>query len=307
MSPLDTARRICHNDCMLKNIIAEGYVPVTGGKVWYQIVGSGKGIPMLTLHGGPGSTHDVFEPLAALGDDRPVIFYDQLGSGKSDRPEDAGLWNVDRFVEELALVRRALGLERIHLYGLSWGSMLGAAYMLTKPAGVSSLVLAGPCMSAPRFEQDVLALKRQLPPDVLRILERHEQARTTDSDEYMTVRDEFYKRHVLRIYPFPELYLRSRAGFGKAVYNTMWGPSEFHVTGTLKTFDITARLHEINTPTLFTCGRYDECTPGATEWYASLLPDSQVVVLQDSSHIPMLEHPDKYNAILRAFMRANES
>lgn len=291
---------------MLTNIISEGYIPVTGGNVWYQIVGQGKGIPMLTLHGGPGSTHDVFEPLSALGDERPVIFYDQLGSGKADRSDDTSLWNVERFVDEVAQVRKALGLDRIHLYGLSWGTMLGAAYMLTQPQGVESLILAGPCMSAPRFEQDVLGLKKQLPADVVAVLERHEQAGTTDSAEYMTVRDEFYKQHVCRVYPFPELYLRSRGSFGKAVYNTMWGPSEFHVLGTLKTFDITARLHEIKVPTLFTCGEFDECTPGATAWYASLLPGSEMVVLPNSSHIPMLEHPEAYNAILRDWMRRVE-
>jgi proline iminopeptidase len=240
--------------------------------------------------------------MSALADERSVIFYDQLGSGKSERPDDTSLWTVERFVEEVGQVRRALGLDTIHLYGLSWGSMLAAAYMLTQPQGVKSLILAGPCMSAPRFEQDALKLKRQLPPDVLEILECHERAWTTDSAEYITVRDEFYKRHVCRVFPFPELYLRSRAGFGHAVYNTMWGPSEFHVTGTLKTFDITSRLHEIKVPTLFTCGRYDECTPEATEWYASLLPGSRVVVLEDSSHIPMLEKPEEYNRLVREFI-----
>lgn len=283
--------------------IREGYIPVTGGRVWYKIVGSADATPLLMLHGGPGSTHDVMEPMAALADERPVVFYDQLGSGRSDRPDDPSLWRVERFVEEVGQVRRALGLDRIHLYGLSWGSMLGAAYMLTQPSGVQSLILAGPCMSAPRFQEDALKLKRQLPPEVLEILERHEAAGTTDSEEYLTVRWEFYKRHVCRVYPFPEPYLRSRAGFGHAVYNTMWGPSEFHVTGNLKNFDITARLAEIKVPTLFTCGRYDECTPEATAWYQSLLPGSEMVVFENSSHTPMLEEPEHYNAVIRQFLR----
>lgn len=287
---------------MITHPTREGYVPVTGGRVWYKIVGSGDAVPLLTLHGGPGSTHDGLEPLDALADERPVIFYDQLGSGKSDRPDDPSLWRADRFIEEVGQVRDALGLNTIHLYGLSWGSMLGAAYMLTQPSGVLSLILAGPCMSAPRFQQDALALKRQLPPDVLEILEKHERAGTTDSDEYLTVRWEFYKRHVCRVFPFPEPYLRSRAGFGHAVYNTMWGPSEFHVTGNLKDFDITARLHEITIPTLFTCGRYDECTPEATAWYSSLLPGSEMVVFENSSHVPQLEEPERYLEVIRGFI-----
>ncbi len=102
----------------------EGHVTVNGGKIWYRIVGSGKGTPVLVLHGGPGFPSDYLQPLEALGDERPVVFYDQLGCGKSDRPEDPKLWRAQRFVEELAEVRNALGLERIHLYGHSWGTML---------------------------------------------------------------------------------------------------------------------------------------------------------------------------------------
>lgn len=281
-------------------------VPVTGGNIWYKIVGNGPGIPLLLLHGGPGSTHDVMESMSALADERPVIFYDQLGSGKSERPDDLGLWHTGRFVAEVDQLRMALDLTRIHLYGLSWGSMLGAAYMLTQPAGVESLILAGPCMSVPRFIEDTLKLKRELPPDILQVLERHEKDGTTDSKEYQDLKFEFYKRHVCRVYPFPEGYLRSRAGFGYAVYNTMWGPSEFYVTGNLKDFDITARLHEITIPTLFTCGRYDECTPGATEWYSSLMPGSKMVVFENCSHYSMLEEHEQYSKVIREFLREVE-
>src|SRR5262245_51589154 len=102
----------------------EGYVPVTGGRVWYQIVGSGAAIPLLVLHGGPGVPHDYLEPLAALADERPVIFYDQLGCGKSERPDDVSLWRIERFAEEVGQVRQALGLSQVHLLGHSIGTMV---------------------------------------------------------------------------------------------------------------------------------------------------------------------------------------
>src|SRR5215470_16812143 len=98
----------------------EGYIAVEGGRVWYRIVGGERtGVPLLTLHGGPGYPHDYLEPLEKLADSRPVIFYDQLGCGKSDRPADRALWTAGRFVEELAVVRAALGLDRVHLFGNS--------------------------------------------------------------------------------------------------------------------------------------------------------------------------------------------
>src|SRR5215212_8424201 len=108
----------------------EGYIPVTGGRVWYQIVGSEDTIPLLVLHGGPGAGHDYLEPLGGLAAQRPVIFYDQLGCGKSDQPDDRSLWRLDRFVKEVDTVRHALGLEQIHLLGQSSGGWLAIEYML---------------------------------------------------------------------------------------------------------------------------------------------------------------------------------
>ncbi|MEO7651905.1 MAG: alpha/beta fold hydrolase, partial [Bryobacteraceae bacterium] len=141
----------------------EGMLPVEGGKIWYQIASAGAGIPLLTLHGGPGYPHDYLEMLAALGDQRPVIFYDQLGCGKSDRPADPSLWCAQRFVRELAQLREALGLERFHLLGHSWGSMLAVDYLLAGGTGVERLILASPALSIPRWMEDADRLRRLLP------------------------------------------------------------------------------------------------------------------------------------------------
>jgi proline iminopeptidase len=148
--------------------LKEGFIQVTGGKVWYRIVGADKkGIPLLTLHGGPGARHDYFEPLEALAVDRPVIFYDQLGCGNSDRPSDTTLWTVARFVEELEQVRESLHLEKVHLMGGSWGTMLAVEYMLRKkPDGVVSLILSGPYLSTPKWVADQQMWISQLPQNI---------------------------------------------------------------------------------------------------------------------------------------------
>ena len=131
----------------------EGTIPYAGGETWYRIVGEGEEpgkLPLLCLHGGPGGTHDYIEPLegmAATG--RRTVFYDQLGCGKSDLPDDPSLWTVELFVEEVGAVRDALGLERVHLFGNSWGGMLAMEYALTQPAGLASLVLASAPASIP--------------------------------------------------------------------------------------------------------------------------------------------------------------
>lgn len=131
--------------------VEEGFVSVTGGKVFYKKVGNGNETPLLVLHGGPGSTSIPLQSLDVLAKDRPVIFYDQLGSGHSDRPEDSGLWHLERFVEELGQLRKELGLTEVHILGHSWGTTLLASYLLTNPTGVKSAIFSSPCLSAPRW------------------------------------------------------------------------------------------------------------------------------------------------------------
>ena len=116
----------------------QGFIDVPGGPVWYKVSGTGDGLPLLTLHGGPGGTSCGNSLLESLGDERPVIRYDQLGTGRSGRPDDLSLWEVDRFVEALHTLRHELGLERFHLYGHSWGGALAAAYVLEKEPKASS-------------------------------------------------------------------------------------------------------------------------------------------------------------------------
>ena len=287
-------------------VTKEGFIPVTGGRVWYRVVGSGNAIPLLTLHGGPGVPHDYLETLAGLADERPVVFYDQLGCGKSDRPDDVSLWRIERFVEEVSQVRRALGLEQIHLLGQSWGTMLATDYMLTQPIGVVSLIFASPCLDIPRMMPEVQRLLAAMPPEVQAIIHQHEAAGTTESAEYQQAAGEFYARHLCRILPPPEPMQRAIAGMGQAVYGTMWGPSEFACTGTLKDYDRTARLHEITVPTLFTCGRYDECTPEMTSWFQQFMPQSEMVVFEHSAHMAQLEEPEAYLRVVRSFLQRVE-
>lgn len=287
-------------------VSGEGYVHVTGGKVWYEIVGSGTATPLLLLCGGPGAPSYYFNPLKPLADEWPVVFYDQLGCGRSDRPQDSTLWRMERFVEELALVRKELGLERTHILGHSWGTMLAVEYMLTRPTGVESLILAGPLLSVPRYLRDVSKLRAALPPKTRDILERHGQAGTTDSKEYQAAVMEYYRRHLCRLDLWPTEWNQTMAGFGWDAFHTMWGPSEFYPTGILKDFDRTDRLAEIEVPTFLTAGRYDDTTPEATAWYQSLIPGAQLQIFEDSSHMTMFEEPDRYVQAVRDFLRSVE-
>ena len=285
---------------------AEGFVQVPGGKVWYRVVGRGQATPLLILHGGPGFPSHYLTRLDRLSDERPIVFYDQLGAGRSERPTDPTLWKAERFVAELAAVRKALGLDVVHLLGHSWGTQLAVDYMLTKPRGVQTLVLSSPALSIPRWIQDSSNLRKALPPETQEAMARHEKAGTTDSDEYQAAVMAYYKRYVCRLDPWPQEVQDTFAGFSPAVYGAMWGPSEFYATGNLKDYDRTGRLREIRVPVLFTAGRHDEATPATTRWYHELLPGSSLVILENSSHLAMVEETDRYAAVVRQFLASHE-
>ena len=145
----------------------EGRIKVTGGEVWYRRTGDGDRPPLLLLHGGPGASSlagDLW--LGDLPATRQVVLYDQLGSGRSDRPHDRSLWTVERFVAELGQVRNALGLDDVHVLGHSWGAMLLASYLATGPSGVRTATFSSPCLDAQQWARDQLGHLEALPQDV---------------------------------------------------------------------------------------------------------------------------------------------
>jgi L-proline amide hydrolase len=291
----------------------EGKIRFKGHNTWYRIVGekeeAGK-LPLLCLHGGPGVPHDYLESLEAMAaTGRRVIFYDQLGCGNSDHVDKPSMWTVDLFVEEVDVVRRALGLEHVHILGQSWGGMLLMQYMLAKPKGVASITIASSPSSIPMWLAEANRLRGELPSDVQATLLKHEEAKTTDSPEYTQAMQVFYDRYVCRVVPNPPYVQRAFAKLGDwpQVYHTMNGPSEFHVVGVIKDWDVTARLGEINAPALITTGRYDEATPLIGETVHKGIKGSKWVVFEESAHLAHAEEAERYMAVLGDFLARVES
>jgi L-proline amide hydrolase len=290
----------------------EGTIPFRGYNTWYQIVGDGEepgNLPLLALHGGPGVPHDYLESMAALADTgRRVIFYDQLGCGNSDHPHNPSLWTVDLFVAEVAAVRAALGLERVHLLGQSWGGMLAMEYALTQPAGLASLLIESSPASMRQWVAEANKLREALPAEIQVTLLRHEEAGTTADPAYEEAMGVFYARHVCRLDPMPDYVARSFAKLvaDPEVYHTMNGPSEFHVVGTLRDWDITARLGEIRVPTLVLSGRHDEATPAIAATVREGIPGAEGVIFEESSHMCHAEEPERFREVVTAFLERIE-
>jgi len=283
------------------------FLEVPGGPVWYEVMGGGAGSPLLTLHGGPGGTSCGLQVLAPLGDERAVIRYDQLGSGRSGRPKDAQLWQRNRFVQALEVIRRELGLEEVHLHGHSWGGALAAYYVLeTGGKGVKSLILSSPLISTSQWIEDANFLRTQLPEEVRAVLDDHEKAGTTDSEAYEKATEEFYDRYVSRGEPV-ESFDCPAAPWNPVIYNRMWGPTEFYATGSLRDFDLTPRLKEIDVPTLFLAGEFDEARPETMAEFAAALPDARVEVIPGVAHASASRAPEFYRSLVRSFIREAEA
>lgn len=292
----------------------EGYLSFRGHQTWYRVVGEGErpgAFPLLCLHGGPGATWHHMEPYQALADHRRVICYDQVGCGNSpiSEPHDGSMFTTELYLAEVAEVRTQLGLDRCHLLGHSWGGMLGMAYAVTRPEGLASLLVESSPASVPFWLTELARLRADLPADVEDTLRRHEAAGTTDSDEYQTTMMAFYDRHVCRVRPWPDWLQRTFDAMdaNPEVYHTMNGPSEFHVIGPLKDFDVTAELGAIEAPTLLFCGEFDEVTPQTVEQAHKAIPGSRFEVMTGCSHMSQAERPEATLGMIRGWLDGVEA
>ena len=293
----------------------EDVAPFNEFETWYRIEGDLRPdgpAPLVTLHGGPGATHDYLLSLADLArGGRAVVFYDQLGNGRSTHlpDRDGDFWTVELFVRELANLLDHLGIDdRYHVLGSSWGGFLAQEHALTQPPGLRSMILSDTAASFPDFVDEANRLRRELPPGVDDTLRRHEAAGTTDDPEYEEACMVFYKRHLCRLDEWPPEMVRSFTAIAEdpTVYHTMNGPSEFHVIGTIKDWQVKDRLGEISTPTLVLSGRHDEATPALQEVLVQGIPETEQVIFEESSHSPYVEERERYMSVVDDWLRRRD-
>lgn len=275
-----------------------------GYHVWTHQVGHGP-TPVLLLHGGPGTTHEYLENLAAYlpRDEFTLFFYDQLGSFHSDQPVDATLWTVERFRGEVDEVRRQLGLERFVLYGQSWGGLLAIEYALQYPEHLKGLVISNMVASIPDYVRYLHLLREQLDPAVQEEMASFEAHEDYFNPRYLELMDILYRRHLCRLKEWPDAVTRSFERIAYDVYGTMQGPNEFVVTGTFKDWDRWEDLHRIQRPTLLLVGAHDTMDPASVEEMGRRIPEAETVVCPDGSHLALWDDPDHYFPPLLAFLR----
>ena len=296
------------NSCQRPHKIpaGEGYLNVDGGKVWYRVAGNGDKTPLLVLHGGPGIPSYYLKPLEALGKDRPVIFFDQLGCGKSDRITDTALMTIDHFVNELAQVINHFDLREFYLFGQSWGTMLGTDYYLKHPQGIKALILSSPALSVPMWIKDADTLIATLPDSVQQAIRINERNKTFDAPGYQRAIQLYYQNFVARKLPWSPDIDSCFSQMGENVYKYMGGQSEFSITGELRNYDRTNRLGEIKVPTLFIAGEFDEARPSTVKYYQSLVPGARFEMIKGAGHLTMQDKPEQSNKVVIDFLNSIE-
>ena len=273
--------------------MGEGVLRFGKFETWYRVVGdlagpSSDGLPVLALHGGPGLPHESLEPLEALaGGDRPVVFYDQLGCGDSTRSEEPVPWSVGLFLEELATVRRGLGLDDVHLLGHSWGGLLAVEHALAADRRPASLILVGAVASGKTMIENRQGFYERLPRRTREAIREHEAAGTFEHPEYAEAMDLFHRRYTCRLDPWPDWLNRALSKMDLEPNTAMWGPP--NAPGPLRAWDIRPRLGELNIPTLVVAGRHDGMAAGQERDLHAGIPGSELVVFEESSHYPFAE------------------
>ena len=283
-----------------------GYIQVDGGRIWYRLNGTehiGKTPAIIVAHGGPGGHHRANMPYMALSNKYPVILYDQLGSGNSDRPGLKENWNVERFVAEIDYIRKTLKLDEMIIAGHSWGGTLAAEYAVRRPDGLKAVILSSPLISTPQWNEDNQLLINQLPDNIKKNLLLHEAEKTINHPDYKSAVQEFYRRHMCRKNPCSDQHYSADApSFNKVMYLTMWGPSDFRGVGTLKNYDISPRLKNIEVPTLMICGEYDEAVPSSCKEFSNMIEKSTTIIVPDAGHLTLLESEEFYIETVRNFL-----
>jgi proline iminopeptidase len=270
--------------------------------VWTKRVGNNPKAKILLLNGGPGGTHEYFQCFENFLPQEGIefIYYDQLGCGNSDNPNDTAYWDLDRFVEEVEQVRKALNLDKDNFYllGHSWGGILAMQYALKYQANLKGLVVSNMMSSCPdydKYAKDVLA--KQFDPIVLDSVMAIEKRGDFDNPNYMgLLGPNFYEKHILRLpaAEWPDPVNRAFAKMNKSLYVTMQGPSEFGISGRLENWDVSKQLSSVVVPTLVIGAQHDTMDPEHMKWMSTQFKNGTYLYCEKGSHMAMYDDQETY-------------
>lgn len=279
-----------------------GYIETRAGELYFERHGSLTTTPLVCVHGGPGFTSHYLEPLSSLADCVPVILYDQAGCGRARKGRARKVFSIEGFVYELEDLRRELGLEKMSLLGHSFGGLIIGEYALRYPERVERLVFACVSIDIPRWLEDGQRLVSQLPLMQRMLLREGARTGATNSPEYFGALSAYYKKHIYGSDTVPDEVRRSELEADAQTYQIVWGANELVVNGLVRDYSLSPRLSSLKSPCLFMCGRFDEATPEAHEYFASLVQGARTHIFEKSAHHPFATEREESLRVLRDFL-----
>jgi proline iminopeptidase len=289
----------------LSHMRSEGTLNVLGYNLYYETYepeGQTKGT-VLCLHGGPGAPHNYLLSLADLVDyGYTVVFYDQLGVGKSEMPKNKYMFSIEYGLEEVEAFRKAMNLRKVNLLGSSYGGLLAIAYALKYQKNLKSLITAGGLASVPLTVAEMQRMKSELPPETISVLAKYEEVGDYEHPEYLEAMMVFYRKHLCRLPEWPAEVQYTTNNISRPVYSLMNGPNEYTIIGNMMYWDKTTELPKIQVPTLVTGGRYDEVSTKVAESIHKGIKGSKRLTFANSSHMPFWEERERYMRAVAKFL-----
>jgi proline iminopeptidase len=283
--------------------------PIGKYNVWTKKVGNNPRIKMLLLHGGPGGTHELFKIFENYLPNAEIEFYyyNQLGSFMSDQPNDNSLWTVERFVDEVEQVRKALDLSKDNFYllGHSWGGILALEYALLHQNNLKGLIISNMMSNAPdyaAYAENVLA--KRMDPLVLKAIREIEANKDYQNPKYMELLiPNFYVEHFCRLQPWPDVFNQALSHLNNEIYTLMQGPSELGISGLLEKWNRSGDLSKIQVPTLTIGATFDTMDPEHMKWMATQVQNGSSLICPNGSHCAMWDDQEHYFPGLIQFIK----
>lgn len=271
---------------------SNGHVNVLGFKLYYRSFGRPEKGTVLTLHGGPGGTHDYLLPLADLAQfGYRVVLYDQLGCGRSERPKSAKYYTIGRAVDEVEAVRKALRLGRVHLFGSSYGGALALDVGLKYQENLRSLIISNGFASNALAESE---WNPHTPKKLRKTLEYYRAKGDLQNPKRLAAKEALDRIHECRLEVWPHEWNYTLQHVSEYVYGL--------IDSSLKGWDVTDRLPEIRLPCLIITGEYDVIAPKLAEAIHRGIHGSKLVNFEKCSHLPMWEDRVAFIETLRDFL-----
>ena len=281
----------------------EAMLAIPGGRIWYKVSGTGTGTPMFLIHGGPGMGSFYMKSMEALADDRPVVRYDQLGTGKSDRMTDTALMKIPRYVEELDSLRRTLKYDKIFLNGNSWGTIVAIEYYKAHPDHVAGILFSGEAFDIAAAEKEINKAVAQLSPEAQKAFAQYNVDKNLEAPAYKKAVDEFYAKNVWR-HPVAADVDSTMSLLGVEQYRYFQGENETMIVGALRGYNAVPDLPNIKVPVLMTTGEFDELGPKLIEQHAKLIPGAKFIVYKDAAHVTQWDAAEQSVKDAREFFRS---